>query len=261
MTRRTVPDRVGSVVGALVPLGAREPFRGETVEESVNLLRLCRRMRALLTGRVELPPHIVLGANVHLGVGVLLDMCHGHLITIEDDAVIATGTRILTHDSAGNRRNGLTWVAPVRVGRRAFVGADSLILPGVTIGPDAIVAAGSVVVDDVASHTVVAGTPARVIGTVADFDSKRANDARPVFDRSVYNRWPLEVKRLQELDEAAAAGGYYFGPSSRPVRVEAESSLVKAIIPDQMVDTASPSPTTEGETGGQSCEQQSRPPR
>lgn len=180
----------------------------------MNVARWIRRFHTLLTGQVELPPHIVMGRNVHLGRGVSLDLSHGHLITLEDDVVLAAGVRILVHDSAGVRRNGLTWVAPVLIARGAFIGADSLVLPGVTVGEDAIVAAGSVVTSDVDSGTVVAGVPARLIGTVAEFDAKRKALQRPVFDRQSYNRWPLDDAMLVELDEASSSGGYFFGPGT-----------------------------------------------
>jgi galactoside O-acetyltransferase len=53
--------------------------------------------------------------------------------------------------------------APVRIGSNAYIGFDVMVLPGVTIGDGAIVGSRSVVREDVASHTVVAGNPARVV--------------------------------------------------------------------------------------------------
>jgi acetyltransferase-like isoleucine patch superfamily enzyme len=52
---------------------------------------------------------------------------------------------------------------PVRVGRNVWIGFESCVLPGVTIGEGAVVGARSVVVEDVPPYTVVAGNPARVI--------------------------------------------------------------------------------------------------
>ena len=179
-----------------------------------------RKLRTALTGvafspgGIALPPHITLGTNVYFGTGVTLDDAHGHLVTIEDDAVIAAGVRILTHDAAGNRRTGLTWVAPVRVCRRAFVGAASVLLSGVTIDEDAVIAAGSVVARDVPARTVAAGVPARAIGTTGALDRKRLASDRSVFDRLLYNKWPIPPEYLSELDTAASDGGYFFGPVS-----------------------------------------------
>jgi acetyltransferase-like isoleucine patch superfamily enzyme len=55
------------------------------------------------------------------------------------------------------------WDRPVSVGARCFIGAASVILPGVTIGDECIVGAGSVVSEDVPSRCVVAGNPARIL--------------------------------------------------------------------------------------------------
>jgi acetyltransferase-like isoleucine patch superfamily enzyme len=70
---------------------------------------------------------------------------------------VAFGATILTHDMV----RGL--YLHTRVGRQCFIGANSLILPGVTVGDESIVAAGSVVTKDVPPNTIVAGNPARVI--------------------------------------------------------------------------------------------------
>lgn len=70
---------------------------------------------------------------------------------------IAFRTSILTHDMV----RGL--YLDTRIGTHCFIGAHSLILPGVTIGDQSIVGAGSVVTSDVPSGTLVAGNPARVI--------------------------------------------------------------------------------------------------
>ncbi len=70
---------------------------------------------------------------------------------------IALGAVVLTHD----RTRGL--YAHTRIGQDCFVGARSILLPGVTVGDGSIVAAGSVVTRDVPRDCIVAGNPARVI--------------------------------------------------------------------------------------------------
>ena len=73
------------------------------------------------------------------------------------ESYVAFGATILTHDMT----RGL--YLNTRVGRRCFIGANSMILPGVTVGDESIVAAGSIVTKDVPSRCIVAGNPARVI--------------------------------------------------------------------------------------------------
>lgn len=88
------------------------------------------------------------------------------LVTIGDGFTTGPDVMILTHDASSRNRVGYTKMAPVVIGNDVFVGARSVILPGVRIGDRAIVAAGSVVSRDVASDVIVGGVPARDIGSV-----------------------------------------------------------------------------------------------
>ena len=68
----------------------------------------------------------------------------------------------LNHAMAPENR-GTMIPAPIRIGRRVWIGASATVLPGVTIGDGAVVAAGAVVNRDVPENTVVGGVPARII--------------------------------------------------------------------------------------------------
>ncbi len=86
--------------------------------------------------------------GIYIGDGALI----GH------NAVLAT----LNHNpDPGKRQNLLP--SPIHIGKNVWIGANVTILPGVTIGDDAIVAAGAVVTKDVDAKTVVAGVPAKII--------------------------------------------------------------------------------------------------
>jgi hypothetical protein len=85
------------------------------------------------------------------------DRTHPRGVHVGAHSYIAFGAVILTHDMT----RGI--YADTRVGERCFVGAHSLILPGVAIGDGSIVGAGSVVTRDVGAGTIVAGNPARVV--------------------------------------------------------------------------------------------------
>lgn len=111
---------------------------------------------------------VTAGEQTWIGPSVILDGSGGG-ITIGAFCSIAAGTHIYTHDTvlwaltggkAPRRR------APVSVGDCCHIGAQSIILPGVTIGSQCVVAANSLVNRPVPSMTVVAGTPARAIGRV-----------------------------------------------------------------------------------------------
>lgn len=77
---------------------------------------------------------------------------------------VAIGPDVVIRDSDNHSLNGQTRVtAPVTIADHVWIGQRAMILKGVTIGTDAVVAAGSVVTKDVPPNTLVAGVPARVI--------------------------------------------------------------------------------------------------
>ncbi|HVM92275.1 MAG TPA: acyltransferase [Terriglobales bacterium] len=109
------------------------------------------------------PSRISVGEGSVINRGVVLD---GRFpLTIGENVSISIQTIILTleHDlsAADFRAVG----APVVIGDRAFIGARAIVLPGITIGEGAAVAAGGVVSRDVPPYAIVAGVPARVIGS------------------------------------------------------------------------------------------------
>jgi maltose O-acetyltransferase len=126
-----------------------------------------------------------LGQDVFLGGGTFLDPDFCFLISIGDQTTLSLEVLVLAHDASTKRGLGYSRVAPVRIGRSVFVGARAIILPGVTIGDDAIVAAGSVVTRDVPPATVVAGNPARALMSTHDYiEHHRARlRHRPAWDR------------------------------------------------------------------------------
>jgi acetyltransferase-like isoleucine patch superfamily enzyme len=106
------------------------------------------------------------GDEVDLALGVIITTSGGVSIGARTlvgyrAQILSTNHRIpLGHDpifSAGHES------APVHVGQDVWIGAQAIILPGVTIGNGAVVAAGSIVTRDVAPYTVVGGVPAKVI--------------------------------------------------------------------------------------------------
>ncbi len=94
-------------------------------------------------------------------------------ITVEDGAFIGPHCVLATeyHPEDPVRRHSLL-TRPIVIGRNAWLGADVKVLAGVTIGENAIVAAGSVVTRDVPAGMVVAGSPARVIRPIKTDDER-----------------------------------------------------------------------------------------
>jgi maltose O-acetyltransferase len=137
------------------------------------LRRAARRARARLRGRLDVDGlrerGLQLGDDVHIEGGCFIDPDFPDLISIGDRTTVAVEVMILAHDASTKRLLGYSRVAPVAIGSRAFIGARAVILPGVTIGDEAVVGAGSIVTRDVPAGTVVAGNPARPIVSSAEF--------------------------------------------------------------------------------------------
>lgn len=119
---------------------------------------------------------IVIGAHAYIGDDCLLSASAA--IEIDEHVLVAHGVQIFDNDShpldaaarigdyasvLDHGARGQIASAPIRIGRRVWVGFNALILKGVTIGADSVVAAGSVVTRDVPPSSVVAGNPASVI--------------------------------------------------------------------------------------------------
>ncbi len=108
---------------------------------------------------------VKIGKNVQLGPFVALDYVFPNFVSIGDGVSIAGWNYILTHVTPLEYHNSDfdSYVAPVKIERNAWIAVGATILPGVTIGEGAAVAAGSLVTKDVAPHTLVSGVPARVV--------------------------------------------------------------------------------------------------
>jgi len=111
--------------------------------------------------------NIRLGERVFINAGCRFQDQGG--ITIGDDCLIGHNAVIATlqHDIAPSRRSNLI-PSPVVIGRNVWLGANVTVLPGVTIGDDAVIGAGSVVTKDVPARTIAVGSPARVVRSIED---------------------------------------------------------------------------------------------
>ena len=104
-----------------------------------------------------------IGKRVEIGYMVLIDNRRPELVFLEDDVTLTTMCVVIAHDLSRQFNEGKEIIGEVRIGRGAFIGMNSTIMPGVTIGQGAVVAAGSVVTRDVEPFTVVGGVPAKKI--------------------------------------------------------------------------------------------------
>lgn len=119
---------------------------------------------------IEPPFHANWGCNMHVGKNFYanfnltvvddVDIYIGDSVMIAPNVVIATGTHPICPEL---REKAYQYNLPVHIGNRVWVGAGAIILPGVTIGDDSVIGAGSVVTKDVPSGVVAVGNPCRVL--------------------------------------------------------------------------------------------------
>jgi acetyltransferase-like isoleucine patch superfamily enzyme len=84
-------------------------------------------------------------------------------IEIGDETLIAPGVKIISANHDLDNLACAEEAPPIRIGKRVWIGADAIILPGIQIGDDAVIGAGSIVTKNVPAGAVVAGNPARLI--------------------------------------------------------------------------------------------------
>ncbi len=98
-----------------------------------------------------------LAPNVKISLRAILDFTNPRGVHVGEGTYIAFHATILAHDMSRLLHTD------TYIGRNCFIGAQSIIMPGVRVGDECIVAAGAVVTKDVPSHSVVAGNPAQIV--------------------------------------------------------------------------------------------------
>ena len=173
------------------PLRKDDPDYAQFAAVVSRTIRLCVQMNATATDvdqvRSQLsvitgteidestaifPPfHTNFGQFIRLGKNVFINHACSFLdiggITIEDDVQIGPRVNLTSENhplDPGDRKTVI--LGAIIIKRNAWIGAGATILPGVTVGENAIVAAGAVVSRDVPPNTVVAGVPAKVVKTL-----------------------------------------------------------------------------------------------
>lgn len=129
---------------------------------------------------IEPPFYCDYGAHISVGAGFYAN----HNLVILDAAAVIIGNNVFIGPAsgiytsghpldAGRRNAGLEFAKPVAVGNNVWIGAGVSILPGVSIGDDAVIGAGSIVSRDIPAGTVACGNPCRVIRQITRGDPER----------------------------------------------------------------------------------------
>ena len=115
--------------------------------------------------------HVHLGSNIYANAGLkLVDDTHiyiGDCTMLGPHVTIATASHPIDPEL---RSRGLQYNLPVRIGRNCWLGAGVIVMPGVTIGDNVVIGAGSIVTKDIPSDVVAVGNPCRVLRAVSEHD-------------------------------------------------------------------------------------------
>jgi maltose O-acetyltransferase len=136
----------------------------------IVLARVCPslRLKNWLLRRIG----VTVGAGVAWGLESTPDVFWPERITVEDDAIVGYDATLLCHEFLQDEYR----LGDVVVEDRAMIGAGAIVLPGVTVGEGARVAANSLVAEDVPPGTTVAGVPAEVVSRAAAESEERRED-------------------------------------------------------------------------------------
>jgi len=126
------------------------------------------------------------------------------LIEIGNRVTITSGVRLITHDGANwlvkDDRGRRYSYSRIVIGNNVFIGVDSIILPGVVIEDNCIIGAGSVVTKSIPTGSIVAGNPAKIIGSFSDYYEKVLQNNYSESDKNVSKSFKQNV--LSFLDSS-----------------------------------------------------------
>ncbi|WP_338789117.1 acyltransferase [Metabacillus sp. FJAT-53654] len=130
-----------------------------------------------------------IGDNCSIQSGVICDYSHCWLIKISNNVTIAPQAYLFANDASTKMINNYTKIGSITIEDNVFIGARALIMLGVTIGENSIVAASSIVTKPIPPKSVVDGNPARVITTIDQYEvsqNKKFNDNTTKINNRTY---------------------------------------------------------------------------
>jgi maltose O-acetyltransferase len=176
----------------------------------VSILDLIRKRKRTkyLAGLVR--NGLRLGTNVHIVDTFFFDPSHCFLISIGNRCTICPNVRLIAHDASTKQFLGYTKIGRIDIKENCFIGDSVVVLPGVMIGPNAIVGAGSVVTKDIPPGTIAAGNPAKVISTLEAYlgriEEIRKN--KRVFNQEYFIERLTEEKRQEIMESIGDTIGF-----------------------------------------------------
>jgi maltose O-acetyltransferase len=181
-----------------------------------RMKHLLSRLRLLLDKSYY--PEYLRKQGVHIGKNTsiiypsYIDGRLPYLVEIGDNVIISLYVTILTHDATTAYAGDLVKVGRVKIHDRSFIGANSTIMCNVSIGPNSIVGAGSVVTRDIPPDTVYSGNPAKIVCTTGEFIRKHGEMGKslPLIESRNYLHPYIPEEKRQALRRILEHGHGYF---------------------------------------------------
>lgn len=163
--------KIAEVVNRTIELSAQ-------LNTSTNVDQIRQRLSDIIGSKIDesttvfAPFYTNFGRFIQIGKNVFINHACSFLdmggITIEDEVLLGPRVNLVTENHPLDPADRRALICkPIVIKRKAWIGAAATILPGVTIGENAVVAAGAVVPKDVPANTIVGGIPAKLIKTIS----------------------------------------------------------------------------------------------
>lgn len=189
-------------------MAARILYAGDKMSLKNNLKDLVRRMTGEIPTKTLIKRGLKVGTSFNRQQGCFIDPTHCFLIEIGNNVTMSIRVVLMAHDASTKKALGYTKIGKIKIGDNVFIGANSVVLPNVTIGDNVVIGANSVVTKDVEANTIVAGNPAKIMGTLENFKEKNQlrMDNSKVFDSSYRMNGALTEEGKNEIRKAVEGG-------------------------------------------------------
>lgn len=151
---------------------------------------------------------LVVGSDFQMEKGCNIDANFPWLIEIGNNVTFASNVCLLAHDGSTKKLVGYSKVGKVSVGDNVFIGYGSIVMPNVHIGDGCVVGANSVVTRSLPNGVVAAGSPAKVLMTVEEFEerTKKVTKSGGGVYGSEFLRASITYDRMQQMREELDGG-------------------------------------------------------